>query len=119
MDAGFAGERFLAPASGFAARAQVPTVALTNVHGSPEMRVSTINLQTISDIGVDIGRARSGSRCHLLSTMAAMDGPLRAPNLKCESLGFPWAIICDSPLLEVDHGEEQFIGFAGSDHWGD
>ena len=57
------------------------------------------------------GQKLDGARCPARTA--------RAPNLKCESLGFSWAIICDSPLLEVDYGEEQFIGFAGSDHWGD
>lgn len=44
---------------------------------------------------------------------------IRASNLKSESRGFLFGLICDSPLLEVDHGQEQFIGFTGSDYRGD
>ena len=29
----------------------------------------------------------------------------RAPSLKPESMGFPRGLICDSPYLEVDHGQ--------------
>lgn len=64
VDAGHVGERFLAPAVSFAQFAQVGAEAVPNVHGSPQTRLSTIDLQTIGDIHVDFGRGRSGSRRH-------------------------------------------------------
>jgi len=68
VDAGFIGERFLAPPPGGAQAAKVHTEALTDVHGSPETRLSTMDLQTISDIGVDFRRRQSGRQFHLSPT---------------------------------------------------
>lgn len=72
MDAGFVGERFLAPALSKAQIAQVGAEAVPDVDGSPQTRLSTIELQLISDIGVYLVYTVIGSRCHLSSTGAVM-----------------------------------------------
>ena len=76
MDAGFVGKCFLVPTLGFAQGAVFPTEALTDVHALLEARLSTINLQTISDIDVDFRPRPSGSRRHLSSTFGPTDKPL-------------------------------------------
>ncbi len=52
-------ERLLAPAFLLAKPSQVFAKALPYVHGAPETRLSTIDLQTISDIQVDCPRVWS------------------------------------------------------------
>ena len=59
MDAGAVGVVFLAPAFGLAQAANVLSKAGAYIHAELKTRLSPINLQTISDIGVDftvIGR---------------------------------------------------------------
>ena len=59
MDAGAVGIVFLAPAFGLAQAANVLSKAGAYIHAELKTRLSPINLQTISDIGVDftvIGR---------------------------------------------------------------
>ena len=53
MDAGAVGVVFLAPAFGLAQAANVLTKAGAYIHAELKTRLSPINLQTISDIGVD------------------------------------------------------------------
>ena len=53
MDAGAVGIVFLAPAFGLAQAANVLTKAGAYIHAELKTRLSPINLQTISDIGVD------------------------------------------------------------------
>lgn len=53
MDPGLAGELFLRPASGKAEPTQIGAEALDDVHEREITVLSTINLQTISDIPLD------------------------------------------------------------------
>ena len=39
---------------------------------------------------------------------------LRASSLKSESMGFPRGGICDSPNVEVDHGQIAITGYSGA-----
>ena len=55
MDAGAVGIVFLAPAFALAQPANVLTKAGAYIHAELKTRLSPINLQTISDIGVDFG----------------------------------------------------------------
>ena len=55
MDAGAVGIVFLAPAFGLAQAANVLSKAGAYIHAELKTRLSPINLQTISDIGVDFG----------------------------------------------------------------
>ena len=38
----------------------------------------------------------------------------RASSLKSESMGFPYGRFCDSPYVEVDHGEIAITGYSGA-----
>lgn len=58
---GFLAEALLEPES-----AQVSGEALPDIHGAPETRLQTINLQTISDIRLDWAGARSGTSMSLI-----------------------------------------------------
>ena len=64
MDARPVGVILLAPTFLLAETTHILAEAVTDVHGAPTTPVSAINLQTISDIGVDLRPARSLSVRH-------------------------------------------------------
>ena len=59
MDAGAVGIILLAPALRLAKAAYIETEALLNIHPDLKARMSPIDLQTISDICLDLFRLRS------------------------------------------------------------
>ena len=64
MDPGLVRKCLLAPAFRFAKAAQIAGEALTYVHVALKTPSSTIDLQTISDIPVDLPRTIERKGCH-------------------------------------------------------
>ena len=64
MNTGLIGELLLRQPLGFAQATKIPAEALTNIHTSVSVEMSTSGLQTISDISLDFARHNGRKSCH-------------------------------------------------------